>query len=154
GGGGAVALATDAVFVTDECLALAGVAGAKAAASSLLMANRWKSAAEGFVDLADSGGGGGGGGSGSGSGSDSSSSSAGRFEPQTLNEQLAMKQVQSNPLQNATEVPIQMNDARWPHSEGWVKMQSIVTHSDGSKTIIHFVYNKATKIFDDFKFIT
>ncbi|MDR3060713.1 MAG: hypothetical protein LBU57_01205 [Dysgonamonadaceae bacterium] len=72
-GSGACAFAKDVAFVTDECLALAGVAGAKAAASSLLMANRWKSAAEGFVDLADSGGGGGGGGSGSGSGSGSSS---------------------------------------------------------------------------------
>jgi hypothetical protein len=68
GGGGGVALATDAVFVTDECLALAGVAGAKAASSSLLMIDRGKSAAEGML------GSGSGSGSGGGSGSGSSSS--------------------------------------------------------------------------------
>ena len=63
-----------------------------------------------------------------------------------------MHQVQSNPLQGATEVPIKMTDPRWQASEGWVKMQNTVTLPDGSKTIIHFVYNKITGAFDDFKF--
>lgn len=37
-------------------------------------------------------------------------------------------------------------------SEGWVKMQNVVTLPDGSKTVIHFDYNKITGAFDDFKF--
>ena len=63
-----------------------------------------------------------------------------------------MHQVQSDPLQGATKVPIKMTDPRWPEAEGWSKMQSIVTHSDGSKTTVHFLYNDITGAFDDFKF--
>lgn len=43
-----------------------------------------------------------------------------------------------------------MNDSRWPASDGWVKMQSNVSSYTGNTTI-HFVYNKTTDIFDDFK---
>ncbi len=78
--------------------------------------------------------------------------STGRTLPNTLNEQMAMHQVQSNPLEGATKVPIEMTDPRWPASEGWVKMQSVVEHSDGTKTVIHYVYNEITGAFDDFKF--
>ena len=63
-----------------------------------------------------------------------------------------MHQVKSNPLKGAKEVPIKMTDARWPASEGWVKMQSVVKTADGKKITIHFVYNKITGAFDDFKF--
>ncbi len=78
--------------------------------------------------------------------------STGRTIPKNLNEQMAMHQVQSNPLENATKLKLQMNDPRWPASDGWVKMQSIVRHADETKTIIHFLYNQITGAFDDFKF--
>jgi hypothetical protein len=78
--------------------------------------------------------------------------STGRISPNTLNEQMAMHQVKSNPLKGASELPIKMSDARWPASEGWVKMQSVVKDSTGGKTTVHYVYNKITGAFDDFKF--
>ncbi len=76
----------------------------------------------------------------------------GRILPNTLNEQMAMNQVLSNPLEGATKVPIEMTDSRWLATDGWVKMQSVVQHEDGTKTTIHFVYNEITGAFDDFKF--
>ncbi|MCO8213951.1 RHS repeat-associated core domain-containing protein [Streptococcus suis] len=78
--------------------------------------------------------------------------STGRVVANTLEEQLAMKEVMSNPLANAFEVPITMTDTRWLGTEGWVKMQRVVTLSDGTKINIHYVYNKITGAFDDFKF--
>ncbi len=78
--------------------------------------------------------------------------STGRVVANTLEEQLAMKEVMSNPLANAFEVPITMTDTRWLGTEGWVKMQRVVTLSDGTKINIHYVYNKMTGAFDDFKF--
>jgi hypothetical protein len=72
--------------------------------------------------------------------------------PNNLNEQMAMEQVKSNPLLNAEELPFKMGDTRWPSSDGWVKMQSVVTDSSGNKVNIHYVYNKITGAFDDFKF--
>ena len=75
----------------------------------------------------------------------------GRNLPNNLTEQMAMYQVQSNPLQNATQLPFKLGDTRWLDSEGWVKMQSIVENSNG-KTVIHYVYNTKTGAFDDFKF--
>lgn len=65
---------------------------------------------------------------------------------------MAMNQVQSNPLEGATKVPLEMTDPRWPASEGWVKMQSVIQNADGIKTTIHYVYNEITGVFDDFKF--
>ena len=65
---------------------------------------------------------------------------------------MTMYQVQSNPLEGASELPFNMSDARWPKSDGWVKMQSIQNFSDGSNVTIHFNYNKITGAFDDFKF--
>ena len=76
----------------------------------------------------------------------------GRTISNNLEEQMAMHQVQSNPLEGASELPIKLNDARWQSSEGWVKMQSVVNTTDGNKIIIHYVYNKVTGAFDDFKF--
>ena len=78
--------------------------------------------------------------------------STGRVVANTLEEQLAMKEVMSNPLANAFEVPINMTDSRWLGTEGWVKMQRVVTLSNGTKINIHYVYNKITGVFDDFKF--
>ena len=77
--------------------------------------------------------------------------STGRTVPNNLMEQLAMEKVKANPLENAYKIPIELSDPRWPASEGWVKMQSVVEYSSG-KTIIHFVYNTITGEFDDFKF--
>ena len=63
-----------------------------------------------------------------------------------------MHQVQSDPLNNAFEIPIKLNDKRWKASDGWVKMQTIVETNDGSRITIHYMYNKRTGAFDDFKF--
>ncbi|ECW7470203.1 hypothetical protein BJM48_13315 [Listeria monocytogenes] len=64
-----------------------------------------------------------------------------------------MHQVQSNPMKGAYEIKsIEMTDKRWPIEEGWVKMQNIVTLQDKTKVNVHFVYNKITGQFDDFKF--
>ena len=78
--------------------------------------------------------------------------STGRTTPNTLSEQMAMHQVQSDPLNGATELSIPMRDNRWPCAEGWVKMANLVKLSDGTKIEIHFVYNEITGGFDDFKF--
>lgn len=75
----------------------------------------------------------------------------GRNLPNNLTEQMAMYQVQSNPLENATQLPFKLGDTRWLDSEGWVKMQSVVENSNG-KTTVHYVYNTITGAFDDFKF--
>lgn len=77
--------------------------------------------------------------------------STGKTEPVNLREQLAMEQVQSNPLAGKPLPQIQMNDPRWPASEGWIKMQQIVPTIQGEINI-HYVYNQPLKIFDDFKF--
>lgn len=64
-----------------------------------------------------------------------------------------MHQVRSNPLNGARDLsqldrnPIIMTDSRWPASKGWVKMSNNVNGIE-----IHFVYNKITGAFDDFKF--
>ena len=76
----------------------------------------------------------------------------GRTQPNSLNEQLAMKQVMSDPLSGASAVPLQMSDPRWLGSDGWVKMQNIVTLSDKTVINIHFVYNSKLNLVDDFKF--
>jgi RHS repeat-associated protein len=80
--------------------------------------------------------------------------STGRTLAKTLNEQLAMKEILSNPLKGAEYLrSINMNDSRWLAKDGWQKMQRVIKTSDGKKIIIHFHYNKHTSAFDDFKFI-
>ena len=81
----------------------------------------------------------------------SSRGSTGRTEPANLREKLAMEQVKSNPLAGTPLTKLTLNDPRWPSSEGWVKMQQIVPTSQGNINI-HYVYNQAMQIFDDFKF--
>lgn len=73
--------------------------------------------------------------------------------PNTLNEQMSMHQVVSNPLDNAIDMsqlnkhPIILTAPRWSASDGWVKMSNNVNGIE-----IHFVYNKITGAFDDFKY--
>ena len=79
--------------------------------------------------------------------------STGRTVPVNLKEQIAMKEVKSNPLKDATDLSASgkfvMNDARWPAGEGWVKMSKNVNGVE-----IHFLYNKIKHVFDDFKFVS
>ncbi len=60
-----------------------------------------------------------------------------------------MYQVQSNPMENATQLPFKLDDTRWLDSEGWAKMQSIVESPKG-KTTVHYVYNTIKETFYDF----
>lgn len=79
--------------------------------------------------------------------------STGRTTPVNLQEQLAMKQVQSNPGAGTPLTRISLNDPRWPSAEGWIKMQQIVPTSYGDINI-HYVYNQVLNIYDDFKFVS
>lgn len=51
---------------------------------------------------------------------------------------------------NGEELIFTMTDPRWPASEGWVKMQQIVSTSKGDINI-HYLYNQTLNLFDDFK---
>jgi filamentous hemagglutinin len=64
-----------------------------------------------------------------------------------LKEKLAMEQAISDPTAG-TRLPITMSDARWPASEGWVKMGQNIRGVE-----IHYVLNSGTGAVDDFKFI-
>ncbi|PLZ00437.1 hypothetical protein CY652_20770 [Burkholderia sp. WAC0059] len=66
--------------------------------------------------------------------------------PNSLNEQLAMQQVMSDPAAG-TVVPLTIGDSRWPASEGWVKMAQNVNGVE-----VHYVMNTNTGAVDDFKF--
>lgn len=55
-------------------------------------------------------------------------------------------------LDGANELPFVMKDAGWSAQDGWVKMENSVYYNNGAHTTIHFVYNKNTGMFDDFKF--
>lgn len=72
--------------------------------------------------------------------------STGRTTANTLEEQLAMKEVKSNP-QGIVLTRIPMTDPRWPKEDGWVKMAHNVNGVE-----IHYVKNTRTGEFDDFKF--
>lgn len=71
--------------------------------------------------------------------------------PRNIREQEAIKQVLSNPRTGET-IPITMNDSRWPHSEGWVKMTQTVA-GIGEPIIVHYVRNTRTEEVDDFKIV-
>jgi hypothetical protein len=73
--------------------------------------------------------------------------STGRTTPLTLDEQLAMEQVMSDPLSGATQLQVNMTDSRWPGSEGWEKWANNINGVE-----VHFVYNPLTGEFDDFKY--
>jgi filamentous hemagglutinin len=74
--------------------------------------------------------------------------STGRNVANSLNEQLAMKEVMSDPTAG-TVVPMRspMTDPRWPSSDGWVKMTQNVNGVE-----IHYVRNTNSGAVDDFKF--
>ncbi len=59
-----------------------------------------------------------------------------------------MKKVISDPLKDAKQLNITMNDPRWLASDGWVKMARNIGGIE-----IHFVYNTITGLFDDPKFV-
>jgi RHS repeat-associated protein len=72
--------------------------------------------------------------------------STGRTAPRDLKEQLAMEQVKANPGAGK-KLPLQMNDPRWPASDGWVKMSQNVNGVE-----VHYVENTTTGQVNDFKF--
>ena len=77
--------------------------------------------------------------------------STGRTAAANLTEQLAMKEIMSNPTLGKT-VMTGMKDSRWL---GWNKMQYTHTALDGTKTTLHYVgkmENGILKAVDDFKF--
>ena len=79
--------------------------------------------------------------------------STGRTTAANLTEQLAMKEIMSNPTLGKT-VMTGMKDSRWL---GWNKMQYTHTALDGTKTTIHYVgqfKNGVLKAVDDFKFVS
>jgi hypothetical protein len=77
--------------------------------------------------------------------------STGRTTAANLTEQIAMKEIVSNPTLGIT-VMKGMKDSRWL---GWNKMQYTHTALNGTKTTIHYVgqfKNGVLKAVDDFKF--
>ncbi len=63
-----------------------------------------------------------------------------------LTEQLAMTEVRAAPA--GRQLGVTMTDARWPATDGWVKMSQNVNGVE-----IHYVRNTFTGVVDDFKFI-
>jgi filamentous hemagglutinin len=77
----------------------------------------------------------------------STEASTGRTVPKNLNEQLAMEQARSNPTQGTELTNVNLQDPRWPSSDGWVKMVNKINDVE-----IHWVRNKITGAVADFKF--
>ncbi|MDD2376322.1 MAG: hypothetical protein PHD15_02340 [Clostridia bacterium] len=75
--------------------------------------------------------------------------STGKSQPSNLKEQLALKQVKSNPSAGKVIVS-SLNDARMPGWMGWQKYSQKVGIT-GGKYDIHYVGNKFIPIFFDFK---
>jgi hypothetical protein len=76
--------------------------------------------------------------------------STGRTTPHNLKEKLAMEQVKSKPWCNeefSTRLPNGMSDSRWLEKEGWNKYGQKINNVE-----IHYLRNKYTGDFDDFKF--
>jgi RHS repeat-associated protein len=103
-------------------------------------------------------GGGGGGGTPASSGpSPLGRGSTGRQTPSSLGEEYAIGDAMSHP-EAGVQIPISkgMTDARWPQSDGWVKMRQDYYLFDGPQgdthIQIHYVYNTRTGESDDFKF--
>jgi len=72
--------------------------------------------------------------------------STGRTQPQSLAEKLAIEAAMSNP-KAGRQLPIPMSDARWPSSDGWVKMSQNINGIE-----VHYVRNTKSGVVDDFKF--
>jgi len=75
----------------------------------------------------------------------------GTTKPRNLSEQLAIEEAMGNPkIGTSLGDRLPLNDPRWPHSEGWVKMQHI--HGNGKGRInVHYNYNTINGLIDDFK---
>ncbi len=76
--------------------------------------------------------------------------STGRTVAVTLSEQLAMEEAMSNPSAGRILKDALLNDQRWHHSDGWVKMAS-----NNAGVEIHYVAqwkNGVIQAVDDFKF--
>jgi hypothetical protein len=73
-----------------------------------------------------------------GTAAESAVGSTGRTEASNLTEQLAMQAAQADPAAGRV-LPITMTDARWPASDGWVKMAQNISGVE-----IHYVYNTVT----------
>lgn len=71
--------------------------------------------------------------------------------PRNVREEQAVKQAMSSP-QAGVVLTLKMNDRRWPHSDGWVKMSQTVK-SGGELITVHYVRNPKTEEIDDFKII-
>ncbi len=82
-----------------------------------------------------------------GTAAESAVGSTGRTEASNLTEQLAMQAAQADPAAGRV-LPITMTDARWPASDGWVKMAQNISGVE-----IHYVYNTVTGASADFKFV-
>jgi hypothetical protein len=72
--------------------------------------------------------------------------------PRNLREQLAVEEAMSRPQAGSHLDEILMTDARWHHTEGWIKMQQIV-QPGGGEINVHYVWNRITGAVDDFKII-
>ncbi len=72
-----------------------------------------------------------------------------RTEPESLEEQLTLKEAQSG--QGSEIMQGKIND---PSYQGWQKMQYVHKLPDGSSITIHYWYNPQTGIMTGFKFTT
>ena len=70
--------------------------------------------------------------------------------PRNLEETLATEEVKADPALGDAISKIAMSDARWPASDGWVKMQYVRVVSYG-KIVVHYLLNEMTGAVDDFK---
>jgi hypothetical protein len=79
--------------------------------------------------------------------------SKGTTVARNLREKLAIEQAMTNPTAGRA-LDLKMTDARWPASEGWVKMQQMVQSGGREGPInVHYLHNTATGAIDDFKIV-
>jgi hypothetical protein len=81
----------------------------------------------------------------------SASLSKGTTLARNLREAKAIEQAAANPGAGR-KLAVAMTDPRWHGSEGWVKMQQIITPG-GSPINVHYVLNTSTGAIDDFKIV-
>ena len=67
--------------------------------------------------------------------------------PKNLAEQLALEAAMSDPT-IGIKLPIELNDPRWPSSEGWYTYQY-----SGNGFNLHYIYSATTGESADFKFV-
>ncbi|URN93502.1 MAG: HINT domain-containing protein [Candidatus Pristimantibacillus lignocellulolyticus] len=74
--------------------------------------------------------------------------STGRTAPKNNTELTSMQKAMTDPKKGTIlKMPSLMQDKRWKHSDGWVKMSRTIKGVE-----IHWVYNIRTGKYDDFKF--